>query len=207
MSAAFRFVEPVWRNYIMYVDMESREGNADAARYLHCWQSLTPEEQRLHMPEQLCELASVHSWDVVGWVSRQMFAEGNAQAAMCMSVNRSRVLQKVAEYAAADAANYKDRELFAKTAGLMPVASRGGGGSVPVTIFNAPMATSNAVAGVRSESGPVHASGLRDMDSEIVELSRVMQQGGTACRAEREPAEPDDDEDEDKTDDDYEEDT
>jgi hypothetical protein len=51
MSAAFRFVEPVWRNYIMYVDMESREGNADAARYLHCWQSLTPEEQRLHMPE------------------------------------------------------------------------------------------------------------------------------------------------------------
>ena len=31
LAAAFRFVEPTWRNYIAYVDAEARTGNADAA--------------------------------------------------------------------------------------------------------------------------------------------------------------------------------
>ena len=189
MCAAFRFIEPSWHNYIMYVDMEAREGNTEALRYLECWRALTPEERAKHMPEQICELANVKSWDVVGWVSRQMFAEGNAKAAMCMSVNRARVLEKTAEYAMADPANFKHAELFAKTAGMMPAA--GSGTSVTVPIFNAPMATATA----RSESSP--QGGLPSMDQQIIELSRVMQsESSERCAAEIMPDEDDDEEEE-----------
>ena len=44
LAAAFRFVEPTWRNYIAYVDAEARTGNADARRYVAIWQALPRRE-------------------------------------------------------------------------------------------------------------------------------------------------------------------
>jgi hypothetical protein len=198
ITSALRYVEPTWRNYIQYVDMESRAGNPDAARYLSMWHSLPPIERVSHVPEQICELASVTPADLMSWVTRQIWNEGSAQTSMVLSFMRARVLRNTAEFAMASPDNYKHAELFMKSAGMLPTAARAGSGS-PVTIFNAPVASSGSVAlaGSRSESTPVHASGLRDMDSEIVELSKIMQTGGTACAAEDEDREDDDEDDDD----------
>ncbi len=184
LSAAFRFVSPTWRNYIMYVDLEARTGNLDAARYLKLWQSLPVKERASHFPEQICDLANVPSADLVRWVAGQAWAEGSAKANICMSFLRDRVLEKSAEFAMASPDNYKHTDLFMRASGLL--APSNGRSGPAVTIFNAPVASSSSVAlaDSKSESAPVDRSGLRDMDSEIVELSRVMQTGDTHARAE-----------------------
>lgn len=189
----------------MYVDMESRSGSADAdaaRRYVATWQSLPPRERNAHMPEQICELASVLPADLIAWVTRQIWIEGSAKTSVVMSFMRDRVLEKTAEFAMAAPENYKHAELFYKTAGMMPAASRGVGS--PVTIFNAPVASSGSVAlaGAKSESSPVVSAGLRDMDSEIVELSKIMQTGGEHDHTLDRMDDGDDEDDEDDGDDD-----
>lgn len=201
LASAFRFVEPTWRNYIMYVDMEARTGNEDARRYLATWQSLPPRERQAHVPEQLCELATVSAADLIAWVTKQVWVEGSAKASMVMSFNRDRVLERTAQFAMASPDNYRHAELFAKVGGMMPAAPSRGGVTVP--IFNMPVASSGSVAlaGSKSESSAVHALGLRDMDSEIVELSRIMQREdapvGSRAEDRREDARDADDEEED----------
>jgi hypothetical protein len=176
----------------MYVDLEARTGaNPDAARYLAIWKALSYKEKQVHMPEQICELATVPPADLIAWVSRQAWQEGSAKASMCMSFMRDKVLESTAKFAMASPDNYKHAELFAKVAGMTPQPVRSGG----VTFLNQPIASSSSVAGAKSESAPVHASGLRSMDDEIVELSKIMQTGGTVAAAER--MEDDGDEDDD----------
>ena len=205
LSAAFRFVEPTWRNYIVYVDLEARAGNADARRYLECWQALSPSERRLHWPEQLCELAIVHTADLVRWVAGQAWQEGATKAAMCMTFMRDRVLEKSAEFAMSAPENFKHAELFMKASGLLPASGPRGGGPGAVNIFTAPMAANGSVvlSDGRTEMSPTHTSGLRSMDEDIVELSKIMQTGDTHCAAEelkddiKDADDDDDDDDED----------
>ena len=189
LSAAFRFVEPTWRNYIMYVDLEARTGNLDARRYLDCWLSLSPRERATHLPEQLCDMTNVQASDLIRWVSGQAWQEGAAKSAMCMSFMRDRVLEKTAEFAMADAGNYKHAELFMRASGALPPSGSGRAAPTNVNLFNMPVSSSGSVAGVRGETGPVVASGLRDMDAEVVELSKIMQGEGPALQsaAERRP--------------------
>lgn len=174
LSAAFRFVEPTWRNYIKYVDMESREGNLAAQGYLRIWQALPPSERAVHTPEQLCDLATVPAWDLASWVTRQAYKEGEARSSLCMSFMRDRVLAKTAEFAMESSENLGHARLFAQMSGQIQTGPSRAPGR-PITINNTPIASSGSVAGVRSESAPVPASGLRGMDDEIVELSRIMQ--------------------------------
>ena len=199
LAAAFRFVEPTWRNYIMYVDMESRTGNADAARYLRTWQALTYKERQAHVPEQLCELANVPAADLIAWVTRQAWVESSAKTSLVLSFMKDRVVEKTAEFAMASPDNIKHAELFSRQAGLVQTPGVGGRGS-GTTIYNVPVASSGAVAlaGSRSESSPVNASGLKSMDQEIVDLSAIMQRqdAPVAARAEALVDEPDDDDDE-----------
>ena len=207
LSAAFRFVEPTWRNYITYVDMEARSGNADAARYVGAWNGLSGSERLEHLPEQLCDLVNVKPSDLFRWVCGQAWQEGAAKSSMCLSFMRDRVLEKTAEFAMESPENYKHADLFLRASGSLPTPNgRGGGSALPsVNFYNMPVASSGSVAGVKSDSAPVHASGLRGMDEEIVELSRVMQQDdGRLTAAERMPVEEEeadeelsDDEDED----------
>ena len=199
LAAAFRYIQPSWRNYIMYVDMEARAGNIDARNYLDVWNALPPGERRAVWPEQLCDMAHVSPSDLIAMVSKQAFTEQQAASSMCLSFMKTQVLDKTAEFAMASPDNYRHAELFLKSAGALPVAARGGGLTVP--IFNMPTASSGSVAlsGSKSESSPVAVSGLRSMDDEIVELSRIMQTGGIAAAAEDLPDE-DEDEDDDKPD-------
>ena len=208
LSAAFRFVEPTWRNYIVYVDLEARTGNADAKRYLECWLALSPSERRLHWPEQLCELAMVHTADLIRWVAGQAWQEGATKAAMCMTFMRDRVLEKSAKFAMESPDNFKHAELFMKASGLLPTSNgRAGGGGPAVNIFTAPMASNGSVvlADGRTEMSPTHTTGLRSMDEDIVDLSKIMQTGDTHCAAEKliddvkdaEDADDDEDADED----------
>lgn len=203
LAVAFRYIRPTWRNYIMYVDMEARTGNEDARRYLRTWQSLPPRERNTHVPEQLCELATVSAADLIRWVSGQVWIEGTAATSMVLAFNKPRVLESVAT-AALDPENGRHAEMFLKAAGIL---SQGGRGGAPaVTIHNMPVASSGSVAlaGSRSDSTPVSASGLRDMDSDIVSFSQIMQNGEPAkSRAEYEPDDEDDsDEDDDGPEDD-----
>jgi hypothetical protein len=181
----------------MYVDMESRAGNVEAKRYLEVWRSLPPRERNTHLPEQICELASIAASDLIRWVSGQLWIEGSAQASMCLSSFRSEVLESTAKYAIESPENFRHAALFAKVAGMTPQPARGG---VTVPIFNMPSASAGAVAGVTSETSPGSQSGVRSMDEEIVELSKVMQLDGPVhARAEdevREDEEDEEDEDE-----------
>lgn len=181
----------------MYVDLEARTGNEDAKRYLATWHALSGDERRSHMPEQLCDLASVPASDLIRWVSGQAWQESAAKSSMCMSFMRDQVLEKTAQFAMASPDNYRHADLFMRTSGLLAAPGRSAGPAVH--IFNAPVASSGSVAGVVSDSSPVDRSGLRDMDHEIVELSRVMQTGGTECAAEvLKDDRPDDDEEDDE---------
>lgn len=197
LSAAFRFIQPTWRNYIMYVDMEARENNADAKRYLDTYQSLPKSEQRSHLPEQICSLASVAASDLVSWVTRQVWVEGSAKANMCMSFMRDRVLERVGEFAIENPENYKHAELFMKVSGMMPATGRQGG----VNIFNVPVASSNAIAGAKSESAASSPAGLRGMDEEIVELSRIMQMEADTPKIQSYMEDDDEDEEDDEEED------
>jgi len=199
LSAAFRFIEPTWRNYIMYVDLESRTGNEEAKRYLEIWKSLPSQEQRTHLPEQICDMASILPSDLIRWVSGQVWIEGSAKSAMCLSFMKDKVLEKIGEFAMDSPDNFKHAELFAKVSGAMPQGPK----VAPVSIFNMPVASSNAVAGAKSECAPVYATGLKDMDMEIVELSKIMQgeEMPTHARAQDIPDDPDDEDDEDENDD------
>jgi len=204
LAAAFRFVEPTWRNYIAYVDAEARTGNKDAERYVRIWQSLPRKEQQSHVPEQLCELASVPAADLIAWVTRQAWVESSAKTSLVLSFMKDRVVEKTAEFAMASPDNIKHAELFSRQAGLVQTPGAGGRGS-GTTIYNVPVASSGAVAlaGSRSESSPVNASGLKSMDQEIVDLSAIMQRqdAPTGARAEALVDEPDDDDDESEEDD------
>ncbi len=186
----------------MYVDLEARTGNLDARRYLTTWQSLQPRERRSHFPEQICDLANVPSDDLIGWVSRQAWKECAPKANMCMSFMRDKVLERSAQFAMQAPENYKHTELFMRASGLITTGGGGRQAGSAVTIFNQPVASSSSVAGAKSESTPVARSGLRDMDSEIVELSRIMQTGSIESRAEALEDEAADDEDDDHADDD-----
>lgn len=174
LAAAFRFVEPTWKNYIKYVDAEARTPNPEAARYLAMWQALSPAERQSHMPEQVCELANVAAWDLVAWVTRQAYKEGEARSNLCMSFMRDRVLAKTAEFAMESPDNVQSARLFMQASGLLATAPSRPGGR-PITINNTPIASSGSVAGAHSESSPVALSGLRGMDDEIVALSKIMQ--------------------------------
>jgi len=202
LSAAFRFVEPTWRNYIVYVDLEARTGNPDAKRYLECWLALSPSERRLHWPEQLCELAMVHTADLIRWVAGQAWQEGAARVSMCMSFMRDKVLQKTAEFAMASSDNIQHAKLFMQSSGMLPASSPRGGGGSPVNIFTAPMASNGSVvlADGHTEMPPAHTTGLRSMDEDIVDLSKIMQTGDTHCAAEalRDDVKDADDDDDDE---------
>jgi hypothetical protein len=178
----------------MYVDLESRTGNEDARRYLAIWSGLPAKERIGHMPEQICELANVAPMDLIGWVSRQVFAEGTAKSNMCLSFMRDKVLEKSAQFAMASPDNFKHAELFMKAGGLITSGSgnRAAAPFAPVSIYNVPVATATSMAAAKSTSN----GGFKSMDEQIVELSRIMQAGATDCMAERIVDNDDDDDDE-----------
>lgn len=194
LSSAFRFIKPTWRNYIMYVDAEARTGNEDANRFHEAWKSLTTFERVTWFPEQLCTLANVKPEVLFGWVSKHALFSNTAESSMALSFLRTNVVEATAGYAIDSPDNYKDRELFLRAAGALPQAS----GGRAVTFMNAPVVSSSSVAlsGSRSESSPVDKSGLKDMDSEIVDLAKIMQSTDTTVvtRAEQVPNDPDEEE-------------
>lgn len=188
LSAAFRFVEPTWRNYIAYVGMEARSGNTGAARYVKCWEALDGRERMVYRPEQLCELAGVSAADLLSWVTRQAWLECSAKVGLCLSFMRDKVMEQTARFAMESPDNYKHAELFAKTSGMLPQPS-GRSGGVTIPIFNGvvsmgladarqmPSSGSVVLPGGKTETGPAltAATGLRSMDEDIVDLAKIMQ--------------------------------
>jgi hypothetical protein len=175
--------------------MESRTGNDDAKRYLAVWQSLPVKERIGHMPEQVCEIANVAPMDLVSWVSRQVFAEGSAKSNMCLSFMRDKVLEKSAKFAMQSPDNYKHAELFMKAGGLIAAGSgtKQSAPYAPVSIFNMPVAAATASTAVKTTNG-----GIKSMDEQIVDLSKIMQSGTLDCAAERIVDTDDDDDDDDE---------
>jgi hypothetical protein len=117
---------------------------------------------------------------------------------------KDRVVEKTAEFAMASPDNIKHAELFSRQAGLVQTPGAGGRGGVTATFYNTPVASSGAVAlaGSRSESSPVNASGLKSMDQEIVDLSAIMQRQDAPTGARAEAMEDDTDSDDDESEED-----
>ena len=208
LAAAFRFVEPTWRNYIVYVEAEAKTGNPDARRYVAAWQALSKSERLCHAPEQICDLVNVKQDELLRWVAGQSWLSCSARSGMCLSFMRDKVLEKTAQFAMESSENARHTEIFLRAAGALPSSggSRGSGG-VNLSFLNMPVASSGSVAlaGSKSESAPVDRSGLKDMDSEIVDLAAIMQteSSATNCKAtEIEDEEEEDDEDDDDSDED-----
>lgn len=206
LISALRFVEPSWRNYIHYVQADAASGNLDAKRYLDTYLSLTADKQRRHVPEQLCYLTGTKPEDLIAWVNRQLYVESAGRTAMLTSNRRDKVLERVADFAMESPDNYKHAELFMKASGAIATGSGRGGGS-PVTIFNAPIASTSSQSSATSASMSSSMSGaMKSMDEEIIELSKIMQteDAPISARAETsdEQNDPDDDEDDDLEDDD-----
>lgn len=184
LASVFRVIEPTWRNYIRYVGMEAREGNKDAVRYLAAWDKTAGEERMYHIPEKLCDLAGVRPGELAGWVMKHAFDEGLARKEALLKYASVTMIERNMKFAYDSPENYKHMELFFRAAGLVAPAP-----PVHHTIYNHPIASSNAVAGVRSESAPAGGSGLQDMDSAIVELSKIMQTEGAKSMRAQEPDE------------------
>jgi hypothetical protein len=198
VAAAFRYIEPTWRNYIHYVDLQAREGDADAKRYVSVYQSLSSKERNAHFPEQICDLANVLHADLISWVSRQFWIEGSARSSMVLSHMRDQVLSRTAHFAMDSPDNVQHAKLFLTAAGALPQSGRSS--SPPVNIFNMPTSNAAALSVARSEESPTGV--LRDMDTDIITLDRIMQSGDDQTAAmrmkdtEEEEEEDDDDESE-----------
>jgi hypothetical protein len=178
LSSAFRFVVPTWRNYIMYVDMEARAGDPDAARYLKVYNSLPPKERNAHFPEQLCDLSNVPHADLISWVTKQAWIEGSTRASLVLSFQRDEVLKSVAQYAMSSPDNLGHAKLFMSAASMLPQTGRQPG----VQIFNTPVSLSSARSASDARSAGPRDS-LPDMDDEIIELSQIMQTGSLEVAA------------------------
>ena len=211
MTSLFSYVGSTWRDYIQYVDAESRSGSAsavDAQNFLSVWHHLDEAQRRASVPEQICLLANIPFDQVVRWVVGQAFLVGMASESLCKSFNRTPALKKTFDYAMESADNFQHMKTFLQATGTLPMSGGGGGRALPAinqNFLTMPMATSNAVAlaGGKSESQPTRTSGLTDMDTEIVELSRVMQASDATVHAaaEDEPDAPDDEEESEEDDD------
>jgi hypothetical protein len=207
LASAFRFVEPGWHNYIKYVDMQARTGDEDARRYLAVWKALGAHERAGHTPEQLCAQTKVSCDELRRWVGSHFLAEGSMRAQTIMNSFQDLLLGRTLEFAMSAPEAHADRKLLFQASGLLPQTGMRGPLKHALNIFNVPVASSGSVAlaGARSESSPVSASGLRGMDDEIVSLAQVMQHDAPPklSRAERmdDVYEPGNDDDEDDDDD------
>jgi hypothetical protein len=200
VAAAFRFVQPTWRNYIQYVDLEAREGNADAKRYITTYQSLSARERNNHFPEQVCDLSNVQHADLISWVSRQVWIEGSARSSMVLSHMRDQVLQSTANYAMDSPDNVQHAKLFLSAAGALPQKT-GRNPSPNVNIFNAPTATAGSLVSVRREESSPDV--LPDMDTQIITLDRIMQTDDEPQTAAMKLRTKDDEEEEEEDDEEY----
>jgi hypothetical protein len=189
LQFAFEHVEPSWQGYIRYVQNVANKGNLDARRYVDYWMR-SGKPGQAGPPEQICEAAQVNPDHLIAWVAVEAAHEGTYQLGVMRAFKRAPAVKRMVDFAMDAPENFKHMELFCKVDGLLPVGRPGG-----TRIYNQPIAASGSVAGVLSESGTADRGGLRDMDSEVVNLSQILQTGSTVCAAEQSDEEDDDSED------------
>lgn len=119
MAVDFRHLKPTWRAYLDYVAMAARDGDKDMGKYLASYAKLSPKEQGVHTPEQLCDLSGVKPSDLFGTVAGQVWASSQREATMLIAINHPRIIEKTAKYALTPR-GVKDREMFHKGTGFLP---------------------------------------------------------------------------------------
>jgi hypothetical protein len=106
-----------WRKYIQYVDLAARNGDAAMARFRESYLRLTPQEQRSHVPEEICERAGAAAGELMGAVCRAIWECGAAESSHCAKPSR-RSWSTIER--ARKPNHFRDRELFFRLTGSLP---------------------------------------------------------------------------------------
>ena len=160
---AFRHIQPNWHSYIQYVDLAARQGDSAMARFIACWQALTPRDQQAAWPEQLCYMANVTPGELIGAVCRQIWESKAAESSMVSSIAHPEMLMQTIRFAKREE-NFKDRELYFRMMGSLP--DRKGSS---INIYN------QAAGAIEAPSLDAGRSKLRTFDEEIIEMSRDLE--------------------------------
>lgn len=166
LTIAFKNIRPSWRNYIDYVDIAARNGDKDMDKVLKIYLALTPKDQRVHSPEQLCELAQIPPGDLVGAVCREIWSAKSAESALVSAIAHPQVMNRMAKLAQKEE-NYRDRELFLRASGSLP--DKKGASVAPTVNVNVGQGSGSTFV---AQAGQKYAE-LADMDDEtVIESSR-----------------------------------
>lgn len=169
LTIAFKNIRPSWRNYIDYVDIAARNGDKDMDKVLKIYLALTPKDQRVHSPEQLCELAQIPPSDLVGAVCREIWSAKSAESALVSAIAHPQVMNRMAKLAQKEE-NYRDRELFLRASGSLPD-KKGASVAPPVVNVNVGQGSGSTLI----SQGGHRFTELADMDDEtVIESGRAM---------------------------------
>jgi hypothetical protein len=161
LSAAFRHIRPNWRHYIKYVDAAARAGDEQMARYRACFLSLSPKDQLVHWPEQLCDLTNTPPADLVGAVCKALWSSGTPESSMVSAIAQPEVLTETVKFAM-QPENYRDRELLFRAWGMLPDKK-----GTSINIINQP-STQTAVKLGGEEPR------LKSFDEEVIEMGQQL---------------------------------
>ena len=163
LSHAFRHIEPIWRNYIHYVQRASQAGDDQMSKYLASFHALPPKEQKSVMPETVCSLSGTQAGELIGAVSRYYWEERQSESVITAATNHPKMVQATAYWGQSLADCNRDRELFFRLTGGLPDKK-----GASIVIHN-----TNASANLPTSS-PHAANGFRTMDQRVIEMGKLL---------------------------------
>jgi|SRR5215831_1226406 len=120
---AFQHLDPNWRAYLYYVDQAAQDGDADMQKLVDTFKKMTRYEQDHYLsPEWLCEHAGVAPRTLLKAIVPFLYDHGHFEHTIVQSIYRPKVYIHTAKQALRSGADgFKDRELFLKTTGDVPI--------------------------------------------------------------------------------------
>jgi hypothetical protein len=170
LATAFRWFKPDWRKgYLAQVRNAAKAGDDKMQRYLNTYDKLEPFERQYHYPETVLDLCGVLPEDLYGAVCRSTWATKGAEVNALLAIEHPDVLERTAHFAKTLPENFRDREMFLKMAGSLPLPKNQA--LMSVHFNNAAIISGGKEAG---SSG----SQLMSMDDDVIDMNRQLESGG-----------------------------
>lgn len=162
VSAAFRSIQPHWRNYLEYVRLAAKNGDEDMNKVVDVFNALPKKEQRSIMPEKLCDLAGVQPHELISSVCGEIWRTKSNESSMVAAIAHPQVMDKIAEYAQTPF-GYDHAELFMRATGSLPDKK-----GISVVVNNSQQNANMPASG----QGP---SGFMSMDQDVIEMDKRLE--------------------------------
>jgi hypothetical protein len=164
LSIAFRHITPTWRNYVFYANQSAEQGDEKMQTFMRHYNGLPPGERRTVTPEELCDLSTVDTGDLIAAVSRQVWRFKHPESVITASMKHPLVLEATADYAINSPYAEKDRELFFRLTGGLP--DRKG---ASIVVNNNPQTANFG-------NGPSPGAGnYKTMDQRVIEMGKILE--------------------------------